>query len=260
LLFQLFRLLYQNPDNVLEKYQQRFKYLLVDEFQDTNHLQYSIIKKLVKYENSPVNICVVGDDAQSIYAFRGATIDNILNFEKDYKGLKTFKLEQNYRSTEHIVKAANALIINNAKQIPKEIWSDKGAGEKINVIQTVTDAEEGKRVADVILEQKNRFHFRNSEIAILYRTNSQSRVFEEYLRRYNILYKVYGGQSFYQRKEIKDLLAYLRLTINRSDEEALKRVINYPRRGIGKSSVDKIIATATESGETMWQALAMAPL
>ena len=260
LLFQLFRLLYQNPDNVLEKYQQRFKYLLVDEFQDTNHLQYSIIKKLVKYKDSPVNICVVGDDAQSIYAFRGATIDNILNFGKDYKNLKTFKLEQNYRSTEHIVKAANALIIKNEKQIPKEIWSDKGAGEKINVIQTVTDAEECKRVADVILEQKNRFHLRNSEIAILYRTNSQSRIFEEYLRRYNILYKVYGGLSFYQRKEVKDLLAYLRLTINRSDEEALKRVINYPRRGIGKSSVDKIIAKATETGETMWQAIPLTPL
>ena len=260
LLYQLFRLLYQNPDNVLEKYQQRFKYLLVDEFQDTNHLQYSIIKKLVKYEGSPVNICVVGDDAQSIYAFRGATIDNILNFGKDYKDLQTFKLEQNYRSTEHIVKAANALIIKNEKQIPKEIWSDKGAGEKINVIQTVTDAEEGKRVADVILEQKNRFHLRNSEIAILYRTNSQSRIFEEYLRRYNILYKVYGGLSFYQRKEVKDLLAYLRLTINRNDEEALKRVINYPRRGIGKSSIDKIVAVATESGETMWKAMSMAPL
>ncbi|MEM6966247.1 MAG: UvrD-helicase domain-containing protein [Bacteroidota bacterium] len=255
LLYQLFRLLHQNPDNVLEKYRHRFKYILVDEFQDTNYLQYSIIKKLVKYPGSSENICVVGDDAQSIYAFRGATIENILDFEKDFKTLQTFKLEQNYRSTEHIVQAANELILHNSKQIPKKIWSHKGAGQKIAVIQAMTDTEEGKRVADVILEQKNRFHLKNSEIAILYRTNSQSRIFEEYLRRYNIPYKVFGGLSFYQRKEIKDLLGYLRLTANKRDEEALKRVINYPRRGIGKTTISKISNLATESGKTMWECL-----
>ncbi|MDB4538889.1 UvrD-helicase domain-containing protein [Saprospiraceae bacterium] len=255
LLFQMFRLLHQNPDNVLEKYRKRFKYLLVDEFQDTNYLQYAIIKKFVKYENSSENICVVGDDAQSIYAFRGATIDNILDFEKEFKALKTFKLEQNYRSTDHIVQAANELIRNNQKQIPKKIWSDKGEGQKIQVIQAITDKEEGKRIADVILEQKNRFHIKNNEIAILYRTNSQSRIFEEYLRRYNIGYKVFGGLSFYQRKEVKDLIGYLRLTINKRDEEALKRVLNYPRRGIGKTTIDKISALAGETGKTMWECL-----
>ena len=255
LLFQLFRLLHQNPDNVVDKYRHRFKYVLVDEFQDTNFLQYSIIKKLVKYPESKENICVVGDDAQSIYGFRGATIDNILDFGKDFKALKTFKLEQNYRSTEHIVQAANELIQNNQKQIPKKIWSDKGAGQKIAVIQAMTDTEEGKRVADVILEQKNRHHLKNSEIAILYRTNSQSRIFEEYLRRYNINYRVFGGLSFYQRKEVKDLIAYLRLTANKRDEEALKRIINFPRRGIGKSSMDKIAALAESSGKTMWECL-----
>ncbi len=255
LLFQMFRLLHQNPDNVVEKYRHRFKYLLVDEFQDTNYLQYAIIKKFVRYEGSPENICVVGDDAQSIYAFRGATIDNILDFEKEFKNLKTFKLEQNYRSTEHIVQAANELIRNNQKQIPKKIWSDRGEGQKIQVIQAITDKEEGKRIADVILEQKNRFHIKNNEIAILYRTNSQSRIFEEYLRRYNIPYKVFGGLSFYQRKEVKDLLGYLRLTVNKRDEEALKRILNYPRRGIGKTTIDKISALAAETGKTMWECL-----
>jgi len=255
LLFQLFRLLHQNPDNVVEKYRERFKYILVDEFQDTNYLQYSIIKKLVKYQGSPENICVVGDDAQSIYAFRGATIQNILDFEKDFKALQTFKLEQNYRSTEHIVQAANELIGHNSKQIPKKIWSDKGAGQKIQVIQAMTDTEEAKRVADVITEQKNRHHLKNSDIAILYRTNSQSRIFEEYLRRYNIAYRVFGGLSFYQRKEVKDLLAYLRLTANKRDEEALKRIINFPRRAIGKVTIDKISAMAADSGKTMWECL-----
>jgi DNA helicase-2/ATP-dependent DNA helicase PcrA len=259
LLFQMFRLLHQNPDNVVEKYRHRFKYLMVDEFQDTNYLQYAIIKKFVKYENSPENICVVGDDAQSIYAFRGATIDNILDFEKEFKGLKTFKLEQNYRSTDHIVQAANELIRNNPKQIPKKIWSDKGEGQKIQVIQAITDKEEGKRIADVILEQKNRYHLKNNEIAILYRTNSQSRIFEEFLRRYNIGYKVFGGLSFYQRKEVKDLLGYLRLTTNKRDEEALKRILNYPRRGIGKTTIDKISALAAESGKTMWECLQLVP-
>jgi len=257
LLFQLLALLMKNPDNVLEKYQQKFRYLLVDEFQDTNYLQYIIIKKLVNYENSPRNICVVGDDAQSIYAFRGATIENILDFEKEYKpfGIQVFKLEQNYRSTDHIVQAANELISKNSRQIPKKIWSDKGVGQKIKLIKAISDAEEGRRVADTILEHKNRFHLANQEIAVLYRTNAQSRIFEEYLRRANIPYKVFGGQSFYQRKEVKDLLAYLRLTVNLKDEEALRRVINFPRRGIGVSTIQKLSAQADAAGLSMWDCL-----
>lgn len=255
LLYQLYILLYKNPDNVLEKYQKKFKYLMVDEFQDTNYLQYAILKKLVKYENSPENVCVVGDDAQSIYAFRGATIDNILNFEKDFKNLQTFKLEQNYRSTEHIVQAANEIILRNKKQIHKKIWSDKGAGQKIKVIKAMTDSEEGKRVADSIIEQKTRFHLKSADIAILYRTNAQSRVFEEYLRRNNILYRVFGGQSFYQRKEIKDLIAYMRLAVNPHDEEALRRVINYPRRGIGEATVEKLSSLAGATNRSMWDCL-----
>ena len=257
LLYRLYELLQSNKDNVVDKYRQRFKYILVDEFQDTNHLQYAIIRKLVNYPNSNFNICVVGDDAQSIYAFRGATIQNILDFEEDFKnhGIKTFKLEQNYRSTDHIVQAANEVITYNKRQIQKEIWSDKGSGQKIKVIKAMTDSEEGKRVADTIVEQKNRFHIGNKEIAILYRTNAQSRIFEEYLRRYNLPYKVFGGLSFYQRKEVKDLIAYLRLAVNQKDEEALRRVINYPKRGVGKSTVDKISAIAAASDDSMWESL-----
>jgi len=257
LLYQLYVLLHNNPDGVREKYQAKFKYILVDEFQDTNFLQYQIVRKLIEYDDGGRNICVVGDDAQSIYAFRGATIDNILDFEKDYKkhNIQTFKLEQNYRSTEHIVKAANEVIGFNKKQIKKEIWSDKGSGHKIKIIKALSDTEEGRRVADTILEQKNRYHLANSEIAILYRTNAQSRVFEEYLRRQNIAYRIFGGLSFYQRKEIKDLIAYMRLTVNHADEEALKRVINYPKRGIGKSSIDKIVAFADANNISLWNAL-----
>ena len=255
LLFQMFVLLHKNPDGVREKYQQKFKYLLVDEFQDTNYLQYQIIKKFVKYEGSPENVCVVGDDAQSIYAFRGATIENILDFEKDFKGLRTFKLEQNYRSTDHIVQAANEVITYNRRQIQKSIWSDKGVGQKIKVVKAMTDNEEGKRVADVIIEQKNRYHLRNSEIAILYRTNAQSRVFEEHLRRFNIPYKVFGGLSFYQRKEVKDLIAYLRLVVNPKDEEALRRVVNYPKRGIGGTTIEKLSHLANEQNKTMWESI-----
>ncbi|MEL6923345.1 MAG: UvrD-helicase domain-containing protein [Bacteroidota bacterium] len=255
LLFQMYVLLHKNPDGVRDKYQKKFKYLLVDEFQDTNYLQYQIIKKLVKYEGSSENICVVGDDAQSIYAFRGATIENILDFEKDFASLKTFKLEQNYRSTDHIVQAANEVITYNRRQIQKSIWSDKGVGQKIRVIKAMTDNEEGKRIADLIIEQKNRYHIRNHEMAILYRTNAQSRVFEEYLRRYNIPYKVFGGLSFYQRKEVKDLIAYLRLVINPRDEEAFRRVINFPRRGIGNTSVDKLGQLANDMNTTMWEAI-----
>jgi DNA helicase-2/ATP-dependent DNA helicase PcrA len=220
-------------------------------------LQYAIIKKLVQYEGSPRNICVVGDDAQSIYGFRGATIQNILDFETDFKpyGFQVFKLEQNYRSTDHIVQAANEVIAYNRKQIQKKIWSDKGEGHRIKVIKALTDTEEGKRVVDVIQEQKNRYHLRNSDIAILYRTNAQSRIFEEYLRRSNIAYRVFGGLSFYQRKEVKDVIAYLRLAVNQIDEEALRRVINYPRRGIGDSTVDKFSAYAGQNNVPMWEAL-----
>jgi len=256
LLFRLYEL-FQNHPEVADKYRKKFRYLMVDEFQDTNYLQYSIVKKFINYEGSPRNICVVGDDAQSIYAFRGATIQNILDYEVDFKnhGIQVFKLEENYRSTNHIVHAANEVISYNAKQIKKTIFSNKGEGQKIKVIKAMTDSEEGKRVASYIVEQKNRNHLSNKEIAILYRTNSQSRVFEEWLRNYNILYRVFGGQSFYQRKEIKDLIAYMRLCINQRDEEALRRVINYPRRGIGASTIEKISAHADRSGTTMWEAL-----
>lgn len=257
LLYRFFELLQSNKDGVLDKYREKFKYVMVDEFQDTNHLQYRIVRKLVDYPGSPNNICVVGDDAQSIYAFRGATIQNILDFENDFKArnIRTFKLEQNYRSTSHIVEAANELISYNKKQIPKTIWSQKGVGHRIKVIKALTDTEEGKRVADAIVEQRNRYHLSNRDIAILYRTNAQSRVFEEYLRRHNIPYRVFGGVSFYQRKEVKDLIAYLRLAVNASDEEALRRVINYPKRGIGKTSVDKISALAGSTSRTMWDVL-----
>lgn len=253
LLYQMFRLLHQNPEGVLQKYQQRFSHVLVDEFQDTNYLQYAIIKKLVLFPESPRNICAVGDDAQSIYAFRGATIDNILNFEKDFPGIRIFKLEQNYRSTRPIVQAANEVITYNTRQIRKEIWTDQEKGEKIKLIKAVSDTEEAKRVADLILEQKNRYHFQNSEIAILYRTNSQSRLFEEFLRRYNLPYRVFGGQSFYNRKEVKDLLAYLRLIVNPMDDEAFRRIVNYPRRGIGNTSLDKVTQYANAAGVSFWQ-------
>ncbi len=257
LLYQFFVLLHRNPDNVLEKYQKRFRYFMVDEFQDTNSLQYGILKKLTLYEGSSRNLCVVGDDAQSIYAFRGATIDNILDFEKDFKDMKTFKLEQNYRSTHFIVRAANDIISFNKKQIKKEIWTDKNLSDssKIKVIKAMTDTEEAKRVVDLIAEQKHRYHIDNKEIAILYRTNSQSRIFEEYLRRMNISYRVYGGMSFYQRKEVRDLVAYLRLVINPNDEEALRRVLNYPRRGIGDTTLDKLSEYASSQGRTMWSCL-----
>ncbi|MEM7102944.1 MAG: UvrD-helicase domain-containing protein [Bacteroidota bacterium] len=255
LLYQTYLLFRKNPENVLAKYRERFRFLMVDEFQDTNYLQYSIIRKLVNYPESPKNICVVGDDAQSIYAFRGATIQNILDFQKHYPDLKLFKLEQNYRSTKHIVQAANTVITFNKKQIPKSIWSAKDSGERIKLIKTVSDTEEGKRIADMILEQKTRHHLKNKQIAILYRTNAQSRIFEEFLRRHNILYKVYGGLSFYQRKEIKDVIAYLRLIINPKDEEALRRVLNYPKRGIGRTTIEKISKIADDEFQTMWEVI-----
>lgn len=254
LLYQLYILLHQNPD-VAEKYRQRFRYLMVDEFQDTNYLQYSIVRKLVVYPGSPQNVCVVGDDAQSIYAFRGATIDNILDFKKDFLNLQTFKLEQNYRSTQHIVEAANQVISHNKRQIQKTIWTSKTDGQKIKILKTQSDQEEAKRVADTILEQKHRYHYRNADFAILYRTNAQSRPFEESLRRANIPYRVYGGMSFYARKEVKDVIAYLRLIVNQNDDEALRRIINTPRRGIGDATVEKITQLAASKSQTLWQTL-----
>ncbi len=256
LLYRFYELL-QKDKEALNKYRTQFQHILVDEFQDTNQLQYAIIRKLVSYPDSPRNICAVGDDAQSIYAFRGATIQNILDFEKEFKphGIKVFKLEQNYRSTHHIVKVANRVIQNNRNQIQKEIWSDKGEGEKIKIISAKSDTEEGKRVADTIIEQKNRYHLSNNEIAILYRTNAQSRIVEEYLRRFNVPYRVFGGLSFYQRKEVKDAIAYLRLVVNPSDDEALKRVLNFPKRGIGNTTLDKIEAISAELVQPLWESL-----
>jgi DNA helicase II / ATP-dependent DNA helicase PcrA len=254
LLLQLFRL-FRDHEEVAIKYRKRFKYIHVDEFQDTNFLQYAILRRLIKYEGSLENLFVVGDDAQSIYAFRGATIDNILDFEKDYPDLLTIKLEQNYRSTHHIVQAANEVISHNRKQLNKTIWTEAEDRQKIKLIKTTTDDEEARRVADLILEQKNRYHLHNADIAILYRTNAQSRKFEEHLRRLNLAYRVYGGLSFYQRKEVKDFVAYLRLSINPLDEEALRRVINFPTRGLSDATVEKISALASEHNEPMWAAM-----
>lgn len=248
LLFNTNILLRDFPE-VLNKYQDKFKYILVDEYQDTNFSQYVIVKKLAaRFEN----ICVVGDDAQSIYAFRGANIQNILNFRKDYPDLKTFKLEQNYRSTQNIVKAANHVIANNKDQFKKEVWTSNDEGHKIRIFKTLTDNEEGMAVAQSIFEIKMNERKQNRDFAILYRTNAQSRAMEEALRKLNIPYKIYGGLSFYKRKEIKDLLAYFRLTINQHDEEALKRVINYPARGIGSTTLDKISVAAYDNGVSMW--------
>ena len=242
LLLQLFRLFQENPEDVLTKYRNQFQYVMVDEFQDTNYLQYAILKKLVFYPGSKRNICIVGDDAQSIYSFRGATIKNILDFQSDLPDVKVLKLEQNYRSSDHIVQAANDVITNNSRQIKKEIWTSKKDGYKIKLVKAASDNEEGRKIADHIIELKNRYHLKNTEIAILYRTNSQSRIFEENLRRVNIPYKVFGGMSFYQRKEIKDLISYIRLVINPKDNEAFKRIINYPKRGIGDSTIEKFSA------------------
>jgi DNA helicase II / ATP-dependent DNA helicase PcrA len=248
ILFNTYRLLTEHND-VLNKYQGKFKYVMVDEFQDTNFVQYRIVKKLAAREG---NICVVGDDAQSIYAFRGANIQNILNFEKDYPELKTFKLEQNYRSTKNIVQAANSVIGNNRNQLKKVVWTDNDHGDRIKLIRALSDNEEGQIVAQQIFSDKMNLRLKNSDFAILYRTNAQSRSMEEALRRLNIPYVIYGGTSFYQRKEVKDLLAYFRITINHHDEEAIKRVINYPKREIGKTSVDRLIVAANDQGLSMW--------
>jgi DNA helicase-2/ATP-dependent DNA helicase PcrA len=245
-------LLLENFPEVLLKYQKKFNFILVDEYQDTNHAQYMILKKLAANDE---NICVVGDDAQSIYGFRGANIQNILNFKRDYPDAREFKLEQNYRSTKTIVSAANTIIVNNKDQIFKEIWTENEDGNLIELMKATTDNEEGTLVANSIFEHKMNQQLRNDAFAILYRTNAQSRALEEALRRMNIPYRIYGGLSFYNRKEVKDLLAYYRLSVNNKDEEALKRIINYPARGIGKTSQESIVVAADQSGKSLWEIL-----
>jgi DNA helicase-2/ATP-dependent DNA helicase PcrA len=251
LLFKMYELL-KHHNEALVKYQHKFKYVLIDEYQDTNAVQYQITKLLSAVHE---NICVVGDDAQSIYSFRGATIENILQFQKDYDDVKVVKLEQNYRSSQSILSVANEVISKNKGQLPKELWTENETGEKIKVVRTMTDNEEGKFVADSIKEQQLRNHYHNNEFAILYRTNAQSRAFEESLRRQGIPYKIYGGLSFYQRKEVKDLIAYLRLIVNTKDEESLKRIINYPARGIGKTTIEKLVIIANEQSITMYDVM-----
>src|SRR5580698_1872347 len=251
LLLKFYELLKNFPES-LSKYQRKFKYILIDEYQDTNPAQYEIIKLLGAMHE---NVCVVGDDAQSIYSFRGATIENILQFQKDYDDVKVIKLEQNYRSTQNILKVANEVIKNNKSQIPKNLWTDNATGEKIRLVRTMTDNDEGKYVADTIQEQRLRNHYNNRDFAILYRTNAQSRAFEESLRRMAIPYTMFGGVSFYQRKEIKDFVAYLRIIVNPRDEESLKRIINYPTRGIGKTSIDRAVLAANQHNISLWDVL-----
>src|SRR6195952_3529439 len=249
LLIKMYELLKNFPES-LHKFQHKFKYIMIDEYQDTNPAQYEIIKLLGAAHE---NVCVVGDDAQSIYSFRGATIENILQFQKDYDDVKVIKLEQNCRSKSNILNVANEIIGNNKNQIQKNLWTDKEAGEKLRLVRTATDNEEGKYIADAIQEQKLRNHYYNKDFAILYRTNAQSRAFEECLRRLAIPYKIYGGMSFYQRKEIKDFLGYLRVIVNTRDEEALKRIINYPVRGIGKTTIEKLVTIANEQNISMYE-------
>lgn len=251
LLFKMYILLTNFPE-VLAKYQHRFKFILIDEYQDTNLAQYQIIKMLGSVHE---NICVVGDDAQSIYSFRGATVQNILQFQDDYDDVKIVKLEQNYRSTQSILNVANQVISNNKNQIQKALWTDNLEGDRITLVRTLTDNDEGRFVADSITEMKLRNHYANKDFAILYRTNAQSRSFEESLRRMNIPYKLYGGVSFYQRKEVKDFLAYLRVIVNPQDGENLKRIINYPARGIGKTSIERLNILANENDRPFWDAL-----
>ena len=251
LLLKTNELLNRFPD-VLAKYQDRFRYILVDEYQDTNHSQYLIVKAL---SDRFQNICVVGDDAQSIYAFRGANINNILNFQKDYEGVKMYRLEQNYRSSKNIVEAANNVIDKNKTKLDKIVWTANSDGPKIKVHRSVTDGEEGRFVAGTIFEQKMQNQLPNSHFAILYRTNAQSRAMEDALRKRDIPYRIYGGLSFYQRKEIKDVLSYLRLVINPKDEEALIRVINYPARGIGDTTVEKLTVAANHYKRSIFEVM-----
>ena len=251
LLLKTNELLTRFPE-VLMKYQNRFKYILVDEYQDTNHSQYLIVRALSdKFQN----ICVVGDDAQSIYAFRGANINNILNFQKNYDDVKVFRLEQNYRSTKNIVNAANSIIDKNQTKLDKIVWTANDEGEKIKVNRSLTDGDEGRFVANSIFENKMNNQLPNSDFAILYRTNAQSRAIEDALRKRDIPYRIYGGLSFYQRKEIKDVLSYLRLIINPADEEALKRVINFPPRGIGQTTIDRLIVSANGYNRTIFEVM-----
>lgn len=245
-------LLFRDFPEVLERYRQQFRYVLVDEYQDTNYAQHSIVLQLTKEHQ---HVCVVGDDAQSIYSFRGADIDNILYFTKVYPHTKLFKLEQNYRSTQTIVRAANSLIEKNQWQIRKEVFSEKETGEAIGVFQAYSDVEEGEIVAGKIGELRRKWKYDYADFAILYRTNAQSRIFEEALRKRSMPYKIYGGLSFYQRKEVKDAISYFRLVVNPHDEEAFKRIINYPARGIGDTTVGKLLAAAAEHGVSLWQVL-----
>lgn len=237
---------------VLAKYQDRFRYILVDEYQDTNHSQYLIVRALADRFH---NICVVGDDAQSIYGFRGANINNILNFQRDYEDAKLFRLEQNYRSTKNIVNAANTIIEKNTMKLDKVVWTANEEGAKIKVNRSMTDADEGRYVASSIFENKIKNHLKNSDFAVLYRTNAQSRAIEDALRKRDIPYRIYGGLSFYQRKEIKDVLSYLRLIVNPADEEALKRVINFPARGIGQTTIDRLIVAASALDLTIFEVM-----
>ncbi|WBX75377.1 UvrD-helicase domain-containing protein [Tenacibaculum ovolyticum] len=251
LLLRTNELLTRFPE-VLAKYQSRFKYIMVDEYQDTNHSQYLIVRALAdRFQN----ICVVGDDSQSIYSFRGANINNILNFQKDYPDVKTFKLEQNYRSTSNIVEAANSVIDKNKTKLDKEVWTANDPGESIKIMRTISDGEEGRFVAQSIWDNKMNNQLTNDSFAILYRTNAQSRAMEDALRKKDIKYKIYGGMSFYQRKEIKDLLSYLRILINPNDEEALKRIINYPARGIGATTIDKLAIAANHYKKSIFEIL-----
>ncbi|MGN0054817.1 MAG: ATP-dependent helicase [Bacteroides sp.] len=251
LLFYTFLLFRDHPD-VLARYQAQFGYLLVDEYQDTNFAQHSIVLQLGKAHR---RVCVVGDDAQSIYSFRGADIDNILSFTSAYPGAKVFKLQQNYRSTQNIVKAANSLIAKNQRQIHKEAFSEKEAGEPLTLFQAYSDVEEGEIIANKVMEIYRHEHCTYADFAILYRTNAQSRIFEEVFRKRSVPYRIYGGLSFYQRKEVKDVIAYFRLVVNPNDEEAFKRIINYPARGIGETTVNKIVAAATEHQVSLWTVL-----
>lgn len=251
LLVKPIHLFRKHPD-ILLKYQHRYKYIMVDEYQDTNHAQYLLTKMLAAVHE---NICVVGDDAQSIYAFRGANIENILNFKKDYPAMQLFKLEQNYRSTGTIVKAANSVIERNKDQIQKKVFTQNEPGELVYLLEAASEQDEAKRVSSMIREQKQLLSYFNKDFAVLYRTNAQSRAVEDELRRAGIRYKVFGGLSFYQRKEIKDVIAYMRLTINPRDEQALVRVINYPKRGIGQTSVEKLLVFADEQNLSVWDAM-----
>ena len=253
LLLKTNELLNKSPETLL-KYQQKFKYILVDEYQDTNYSQYLIVKALADRHE---NLCVVGDDSQSIYSFRGANIDNILNFKKHYPNSISYKLEQNYRSTKNIVQAANSLINHNILKLDKTIWTDNDVGDKIILNKSLSDSDEGRYVSSNIFELKNNFQLNNSSFAVLYRTNAQSRSIEDALRKINIDYQVFGGLSFYQRKEIKDVLAYLRIIENTNDEESLRRIINFPPRGIGQTTLDKLNILSNEHNVSMFEAISI---